>query len=212
MGAADGSTGDLASILLTQSLSVIDAILEDAGIISIVGVERPEEEEEEEEEVEEVELDNDDDGEYAATHLDEVIEELAISAPFRDQSQLLSPNERLDNPPSVELLSVSLQRASHSTPITSTHGAPNSEHTQRNLYKRFLVNVVNEAKTWSGVPHRGFAKLASLPSSGLTADEVESAVADSWREFKIGAAGELCVNYHFMTIIMGAKCYRSLNG
>ncbi|KAF2187478.1 hypothetical protein K469DRAFT_749209 [Zopfia rhizophila CBS 207.26] len=181
LGAARGSIGDLASILLTKQLAVIDSILEDAGIIGIDGVERSE----------------DNDEADLRTLQDEINEELGVSAPLNQtqvhiRRQHLSPNERSDYFGLTYSQAVPSNSGYYSTPATSVSDILGAGENQDKLYERFLAAIVDGAKSLSGIPHRDRIKFSSVSSSDLVINEIESAVVGS-RDFKIGAAGELFV-------------------
>jgi hypothetical protein len=165
------SAAELGNIITTRSLFVVDALLDQAGIIKIDGITRP----------------VDDDG-YESSSSES---ESAASSIPRTPGSLLSPGYfslgRTSRPSGNE--------DPFWTPATSvsSRGTPSPE--RLDLYKELLDAVIRQAEALSNLPNAGGYIVA--PGLGTMTVNTFAAVASSFpgeKEFKIGAAGELFVS------------------
>jgi hypothetical protein len=186
--ASQNAAAGILSILMNKELSVIDEILENAGIINVDGVNRAEE------------VDEADSSTIAETI--EVIDEQSGLATLGRSTQHLqrqSLTERSEplNRSDYFGHSISLTPSSSGvslTPGTSIFDSPDTEELQSDLFERFLNAVVDGARSLPGVPMCDRFIVSNTNATTVAQDEIVRALAGDLRNNKIGAAGELCVS------------------
>ena len=170
----------LGSIITASGLYVVDAILEQDGIIEFSGITRPE-----------------DDSEYDSSdsESDENVTspESIPRTPYSEQSTGYFPQPRHSQ----------FNGNSHEdpflTPATSiSYGSPRPIE-RPDLYKNLLDAVIKQAENLEGLPSAGDTIVSTLPALRLvdTSNALRSTVPGE-DLFKIGAAGELFVSYMSM--------------
>jgi hypothetical protein len=201
------------SIISAKSLAVVDAIIDTAGIISLVGVERPEDEDDDEA------SEADDDEQSAPQATFQGAEPSTPPSTSRAHHLLVTPAAgshsrsrsaeyfgRSSSPGSSSLHSFA------STPATSiSEGLTPQE--QRELYKKLLMAVVDAARNLAAVPQCGLTRSTTTFPSSLSLSDVDFAVRGSERNDQVGAAGELFVSQIFSLQSQRLLIpFRSLNG
>jgi hypothetical protein len=194
LGVEGTNIGGFPSIISAKSLAVVDAIMDTAGIISVAGVERPED------------SDDDEDSEI------DVEEQSATQATFQQSEPSAPPSSSR-----VHHLLVAPASGSHSgsrsadylggtpspgsgavssfvsTPATSiSDGLASQEQTE--LYRKLLMAVVVAARNLGAVPQCGLTTSSTEFLSSLSFGDVDFAVRGSDRNEQVGAAGELFVS------------------
>lgn len=198
LGVQVTEVGGFPSIISAKSLAVVDAILDTAGIINLVGVERTEDDDDDEVS----EADDDDDEEVSEADDDD--DEEVSEVDDNDDDEMSEADDDEQSAPRVEPDAPPSQRSRSPlsflpTPATSISGslAPQG---QRELYKKLLVAVVDAAKNLAAVPQCGLTRSTTGFPSSLSPSDVDSAVRGSDRTDQIGAAGELFVSRCFPSI------------
>lgn len=197
LGVQETDVGGFPSIISAKSLAVVDAILDTAGIINLVCVERPEDEDDDEAS----EADDDEQSAPQATvqraepntpPSTSRAHQLLVTSAAGGHSRSRSADyfgrgdgPRPSSPPSFV-----------STPATSISDGLTPQG-QRELYRKLLVAVVDAAWNLAAVPQCGLTRSATGFPSSLSLSDVDSAVRGSDRNDQIGAAGELFVSQIF---------------
>lgn len=163
--------GELGPIITASHLSIVDELLELAGIIKLDGIERPE----------------DENGyESSSSETEEIPDSIAQTPPTPQSVGSISPNA----------LSVSsVGGGSILTPAMSFTSRSPKTSERPDLYKRLLNAVVLHAQNISDLPRVGNTITASISSSWDF--DFSLAVASPFaneKEVKIGAAGEFFVS------------------
>jgi hypothetical protein len=164
---------ELGSILSASNLAVVDAILEQSGVININGINRPPDEDADEDLFEETS-----NGLLGLSLQDQT--------PGRSSStQSGFGSSRLSSPPS-SIFSNPSPGGGYRTPGETYQNAYQS-------YKELLETVVSQARAIGDIPRFGYYIDSQAPN--LSSEQVEAGLGDtSSRNFKIGAAGELFVS------------------
>jgi hypothetical protein len=166
----------LGAIITAPSLLDVDALLEEAGIIELEGVERPS-----------------DDSSERLTPPPSLLE------PVQLQHQASS-----NVAPGYSSRSLSLELDSHNngfaTPATSTSSTPPALQESPSQYNQLLDFIINTAGEIRSLPRQG----ATISTSASPRPEFDVSLAlyshiQGEREFKTGAAGELFVSIRNMT-------------
>jgi len=185
--------GILSSIISANSLAVVDAIIDRAGIISLVGVERLEDDDDETSEA--------DDDEQSAPQaafqraesgtppLTSTAHHLLVIPADRSHSRSRSADSFHRSPSSGSSSLPSFV----STSATSISDGPVPQ-SQSEMYKKLLMAVVDAARNLARVPQCGFPTSATSVVTSLSLGDVNYAVQGSDVNEKIGAAGELFVS------------------
>ncbi|KAF2499755.1 hypothetical protein BU16DRAFT_504059 [Lophium mytilinum] len=173
----DANGAELGSIITESSLFVIDGLLEQAGIIEVEGIMRPEDESE-----------------------DEVsspgTEDIARSTPGSTAQTRSSRHGTEPQAPRTPPSQSSSTQESYPTPNSSQFDRAPSPPERPDLYQELLNAVVLQAESLHHLPQKGQTILAPVLGRLAIGFDTSLAVHSSIvgeREFKIGAAGELFV-------------------
>jgi hypothetical protein len=181
------------------NLFVVDAILEEDGIIEIEGIERPEDDSE-------LEASDSETTDISASTLP------MGASPFRSRdsetsnipvitSQAGSPGQSArvltpsTPPPRTGISPDFFLSPGTSTPATSTFDGLPSSPERPHLYRELLDAVIRQAEGLSNLPMKGRTIEAPMAANwGFDTSYAVSSHIPGEKEFKIGAAGELFVS------------------
>ncbi|KAF1811006.1 hypothetical protein P152DRAFT_475063 [Eremomyces bilateralis CBS 781.70] len=185
-GAPNSYVGELGSIFSAHGLADVDEILENAGVISVACVNRPED----------VELDSsepeEDDGDPTFQLPDDTGEIGPVIPPrptFLEQAQLAFRPSSTSSSHFISQRSSGLSPGSNLTPPTSVFSTPDTQE-DPTRYTMLLEVAVDSARRGPPFPRVGETSAVSLEPC-FSKFEVDVAVAGTQRDFKVGAAGEL---------------------
>ena len=172
LGVKNSASGrELGSIITASSLFVVDELLQDAGIIELNGIERPE-----------------DDSAYesSSSEGEDNPDSLLQTPPSHQRTESISPDV-LSRPTSND--------DPFQTPATSVFSESPCPPERLGLYKQLLDAVIRHARNIPTLPH---AEETTMASTSINWDFNTSLAVGSLipneKEIKIGAAGELFVS------------------
>ncbi|KAF1808780.1 hypothetical protein P152DRAFT_452583 [Eremomyces bilateralis CBS 781.70] len=184
-GAPNSSVGELGSIFSAHGLADVDEILENAGVISVACVNRPEDVELNSSEPEE-----DDDPMFQLS--DDTGEAEPVTPPrptFLEQAQFTFRPSSSRSSHFISQRNSGLSPSSNLTPATLVFSTPGTQEDPAR-YTMLLEVAVDSARRGPQFPRVGETSAVSLEPC-LSKFEVDVAVTGAQRDFKVGAAGEL---------------------